>query len=332
MLHFFTAAESLFVSAHRDNQRLQMMALSGATPLKLGVDVAGILSSVPGLCSSVLMGNQSHIIFAQLGGPKLVRSFVRTDISFIRSDGRPKPRSFVRSFVRERSFVYVRSDCRIITLLHVCCGRSGGQARGRSTTSTPTNYTSVVTVARAGSAPRAGKKRHHRSDRAGGITAVRTNLRLALAARNKELRVERARSDTLAAQHATISNELKRVQESSDEARRANNARLQAVSNAGTASLFDGLQKREERHALELKIVKEQAELAASQHRAQLARAQAEVARVRKERDRARTDAALYYRERQLARAEVVELRVALSTAVVQQALRPEFPGSPEHE
>ena len=144
--------------------------------------------------------------------------------------------------------------------------------------------------------------------------------------------MERARSDTLAAQHATISNELKRVQESSDEARRANNARLQAVSNAGTASLFDGLQKREERHALELKNVKDQAELVASQHRAQLARAQAEVARVRKERDRARTDAARYYRERQLARAEVVELRVARSTAVVQQALRPDFPGSPEHE
>ena len=89
----------------------------------------------------------------------------------------------------------------------------------------------------------------------------------------------------------------------------ANIARLQAVSNAGTASLFDGLQKREDRHALELKNVKDQAKLAASQHRAQLARAQAEVARVRKERDLARTDAARYYRERQLARAEVVELR-----------------------
>ena len=89
----------------------------------------------------------------------------------------------------------------------------------------------------SGTAPHAGKKRHHRSARAGGTTAVRTTLRLALAARNKELRVERARSDTLAAQHATVSNELKRVQESSDEARRANNARLQAVSNAGTASL-----------------------------------------------------------------------------------------------
>ena len=123
-------------------------------------------------------------------------------------------------------------------------------------------------------------------------------MRLALSARDRELRVERARSDTLAAQLATISNELKRVQESSDEARHANNARLQAVSNAGTATLFDGLQKREERHALELKNVKDQAELAASQHRAQLARAQAEVARVRKERDRARTDAARYYRER----------------------------------
>ena len=114
-------------------------------------------------------------------------------------------------------------------------GRSGGQTRGRSTTSTPTSHPSVVTVARAGTAPRAGKKRHHRSARAGGIAAVHTTLRLALAARDRELRVERARSDTLAAQHATLSNQLKRVQESSAEARRANNARLQAVSNAGTA-------------------------------------------------------------------------------------------------
>ena len=87
--------------------------------------------------------------------------------------------------------MYVRSDGRMATLPHVGDGRSGGQARGRSTTSTPTNYTSVVTVARAGAAPRAGKKRHHCSDRAGGITAIRTNLRLALAARNKELLVER---------------------------------------------------------------------------------------------------------------------------------------------
>ena len=146
----------------------------------------------------------------------------------------------------------------------------------------------------AGTAPPAGKKRHHRSARAGGTTAVRTTVLLALAACDRELQVERARSDTLAAQHATVSNELKRVQESAAEARRANNARLQAVSNAGTASLFDGLQKREDRHALELKNVKDQAELAASQHRAQLARAQAEVARVSKERDRARTDAARY--------------------------------------
>ena len=52
MLQFINAAESLFVSAHRGDQHLQMMALSGATPLKLRVDVAGILSSMPGLGSS----------------------------------------------------------------------------------------------------------------------------------------------------------------------------------------------------------------------------------------------------------------------------------------
>ena len=91
----------------------------------------------------------------------------------------------------------------MVTLLRVGGGRSGGQARGRSTTSTPTDHPSVVTVARAGNAPHAGKKRHHRSARAGGITAIRTTLRLALAARDRELRVERASSVTVAAQHVT---------------------------------------------------------------------------------------------------------------------------------
>ena len=41
---------------------------------------------------------------------------------------------------------------RMVTLLRVGGGRSGGQARGRSTTSTPTDHPSVVTVARAGNA------------------------------------------------------------------------------------------------------------------------------------------------------------------------------------
>ena len=84
----------------------------------------------------------------------------------------------------------------------------------------------------------------------GGIAAVRTTLLLALAARDRALRAERARSDTLAAQHAPLSNELKRVQESSAEARRVYNVRLQAAVNAGTASLFDGLQQRDDSHAL----------------------------------------------------------------------------------
>ena len=91
----------------------------------------------------------------------------------------------------------------MVTLLRVGGGRSGGQARGRSTTSTPTDHPSVVTVARAGNAPHAGKKRLHRSARAGGITAIRKTLPLALAARDRELRVERARSVTVAAQHVT---------------------------------------------------------------------------------------------------------------------------------
>ena len=58
-----------------------MMALSGATPLKLGVDVAGILSLLRTLLVRVLtrtllvrvlMGNSdvSHIILGWLGGPK----------------------------------------------------------------------------------------------------------------------------------------------------------------------------------------------------------------------------------------------------------------------
>ena len=54
----------------------------------------------------------------------------------------------------------------------------------------------------------------------------------------------------LPAQHATLVKELKRVQESSAEARRVYNVRLQAAVNAGTASLFDGLQQRDDSHAL----------------------------------------------------------------------------------
>ena len=91
----------------------------------------------------------------------------------------------------------------MVTFLRVGGGRSGGQARGRSTTSTPTDHPSVVTFARAGNALHAGKQQHHRSIRAGGITAIRTTLRLALAAHDRELRVERARSVTVAAQHVT---------------------------------------------------------------------------------------------------------------------------------
>ena len=91
----------------------------------------------------------------------------------------------------------------MVTLLRVGGGRSGGQVRGRSTTSTLTDHPSVVTFARAGNAPHAGKKRHHRSARAGGITAIPTTLRLALAARYREPWVERARSVTVAAQHVT---------------------------------------------------------------------------------------------------------------------------------
>ena len=91
----------------------------------------------------------------------------------------------------------------MVTLLRVGGGRSGGQVRGRSITSTLTDHPSVVTFARAGNAPHAGKKQHHRSARAEGITAIRTTLRLALAAHDRELRVERARSVTVAAQHVT---------------------------------------------------------------------------------------------------------------------------------
>ena len=71
MLQFITAAESLFVSVHRDNHRLQMMALSGATPLKVRVDVAGSLSSVPDSArqSSDGYSDVSHI-FAGLENQK----------------------------------------------------------------------------------------------------------------------------------------------------------------------------------------------------------------------------------------------------------------------
>ena len=90
------------------------------------------------------------------------------------------------------------------------------------------------------------------------------DLAAVAAARDKELRVERARSYTLAAQHATLSNELKRVQESSAKTRRANNALLQAVSNAGTASQFDGLQKREEVSGFQIPLQVQQSIMAKS--------------------------------------------------------------------
>ena len=72
MLQFITAAESLFILVHRDNHRLQMMALSGVTPLKLRVDVAGSLSSVPDSArqSSDGYSDVSHIIFAGLENQK----------------------------------------------------------------------------------------------------------------------------------------------------------------------------------------------------------------------------------------------------------------------
>ena len=72
MLQFITAAESLFVLVHRDNQRLQMMALSGANPLKLRVNVTGSLSSVPDSASQSSDGYSgvSHIIFAGLENQK----------------------------------------------------------------------------------------------------------------------------------------------------------------------------------------------------------------------------------------------------------------------
>ena len=84
-----------------------------------------------------------------------------------------------------------------------CWRRALGRAGPWTQHNVYSNQPSVVTVARAGTAPRAGKKRHHRSARAGGITAVRTTLRLALAAHDRELRVEWARSVTVAAQHIT---------------------------------------------------------------------------------------------------------------------------------
>ena len=54
----------------------------------------------------------------------------------------------------------------------------------------------------------------------------------------------------------------------------------------------------------------------------------ASIQRIRKERNQARIDAARYYRDRETARAEVLELRFQLSSVAVREVLRPEFPGA----
>ena len=100
----------------------------------------------------------------------LVTCRVIRDVSFVRW-------SFVRMAVwlLSRMLVAIARECR---------------PRGHSATSMPTNQPSVVTLVRAGTATRAGKKRHPRSARSGGTAAqaVRPTLRLALAERNRELR------------------------------------------------------------------------------------------------------------------------------------------------
>ena len=85
--------------------------------------------------------------------------------------------------------------------------RSGGQApwTQRNVFANQPTVRRQPSQGLAGTAPHAGKKRHHRSALSWGIATVHTTLLLALAARDRELRVERARSDTLAVQHATLS-------------------------------------------------------------------------------------------------------------------------------
>ena len=94
-----------------------------------------------------------------------------------------------------------RSDGRMINLTHAGGGRSGGQDQWTQSnvfTNQPTVRRHRSKGGRAQTAPHAGKKRHHHSAHSGGIATVRTTMRLALAARDRELRVERARSDTRA--------------------------------------------------------------------------------------------------------------------------------------
>jgi len=109
-----------------------------------------------------------------------------------------------------------------------------------------------------------------RTKRTGAIASVRATLKLALAEREKELRLERARSDSLAAEHATLVYELKRANEERDEARRSFNARLQAAHNRSAVTLAESLQQRDDRHALALRNVRDQARLEANLLRTQL--------------------------------------------------------------
>lgn len=242
---------------------------------------------------------------------------------------------------RNKTFRIVQVLARDVPYCHVLSGQASRSRAGAAaweqrlvfftTPASPSSRSAVPSVG-VGSAPSTDKRRRVRTKRTGAIASVRATLKLALAEREKELRLERARSDSLAAEHATLVYELKRANEERDEARRSFNARLQAAHNRSAVTLAESLQQRDDRHALALRTVRDQASLEANLLRTQLEKYKEDAARIRRERDRARADASRYYRERLLARKEASELRVDRSSAAVQQALRPEFPGSPGRE
>ena len=121
MLQFITAAESLFVSVHRNIRRLQMMALCGATPLKSGSRCRrNPVECTRTLLVRVLMGTQTFLTSSGTsleGQSSFVRSFEQT-FSFVHSFERAKcpfthnVPSFERATLEVRSFVRANTEVR----------------------------------------------------------------------------------------------------------------------------------------------------------------------------------------------------------------------------
>jgi hypothetical protein len=107
-------------------------------------------------------------------------------------------------------------------------------------------------------------------------------------------------------------------------------ARIQAVEVERAQELLRDRASREQRHQLELRTLRERADLLRERATLDGQTAQALAGRLRQERNQARRDALRYNQERNEARAELVALRTQQSAAAVRSALAPIFPLSAE--